>query len=137
MARLYLFIFILACCFLSCGRPECRNANSVIAQYPFHSTEYKAELARLIKEKGAENLNYWLAYYYHQDGKDYTTVYVQGEGVCAMMLLDITHGKGWKEYKEAEGAAYNGAQIIGLKYRIEQTGLQTDFVFEEMKMILD
>ncbi|MCD6063172.1 MAG: hypothetical protein K0R82_1083 [Flavipsychrobacter sp.] len=135
MMRLLLFLFLLS--FLSCDRPECKNTNPIIAQHPFHAIEYKSELARLIKEKGAENLKYWLAYYYRQDGKDYATVYVKGEDVCAIMLMDITNGEGWKHFKEAQGASYNGARLIDLHYCIEQRGLQTDFVFEKMRMILD
>ncbi|WP_276134441.1 hypothetical protein [Polluticoccus soli] len=129
---LFLVIFIS-----SCDRPECKNTNPIIAQQPFHTTEYKTELASLIKEKGAENLDYWLAYYYRQDGKDYATVYVQGDGVCAIMLMDITHGQGWQNFKKAQGVSYNGARLIDLHYRIEQNGLQTNFVFEKMRMILD
>lgn len=131
-----LFVFLFSF-LLSCDRPECRNTNPVFDRHPFHSLEYKAELARVITNKGERNLTYWLAYYYHQDNKDYATIYVQGVNVCAIMLMDITHGEGWKNFKEAQGAGYNGAQLINLHYRIEQNGLQTDFVFEKMRMILD
>lgn len=78
----------------SCDRPECTNTNPVFDKYSLWSKEYRNELAKQITRAGPSGLSYWIGYYNREEKNTYATIYVQGKGICALMPLDITHGKG-------------------------------------------
>jgi hypothetical protein len=127
-------VFLLA----ACDRPECTNTNPVFDRYTPASKEYKAELVLQMKKVNAGKLSYWIDKYQHQEGKDYMTIHVQGDGLCAQAIMDITNdGERFSQFKAVRGGGYHGAELRGLKFRIDSSGGEYNFVFESLNWIID
>jgi hypothetical protein len=125
----------LICVLASCDRPECKNANPVFDQYAPDTKQYKAELIKQINAH--KELRYWIDQYVKKDGELYMSIFIQGDGVCAKGLMDITSGKGLENYKGMKGLSYSGAELKGLKYRIDTAAGGYSLVFESVDWIAD
>lgn len=132
---------ILAMCFIAllaaCDKPACNNKNPVFEKYAPSSVEYKRELTRQISITGSNRMRYWIDSYSATDGKEYMNISIQGDGLCAKTMLDITTANGLAHYKEAKGKAYNGAELRGLLYRVDSTYGNYNFIFESVNWIAD
>ena len=136
--RLVLLFVSLALLFAACDRPECKNTNPVFDQFAPDSKEYKAELAVQLKKVNAGKLSYWIDKYQHQEEKDFMTIHVQGDGLYAKTILDITNDGGrFSQLKSVKGGGYSGAGLSGLKFRIDSSGGEFNFVFESLNRIVD
>ncbi len=50
---------------------------------------YKEELAKQLNLVDQSKLSYWLAEYQEKDGQEYLYCFVQGDGVCAKIMLTV------------------------------------------------
>ena len=127
----------------SCDRPECKNHDPVFTEFSPDANEYKAELISQINSADARKLTYWIDKFTTNDSQYYLVVYVQGEKICAKAMLDITDSERFKPSKIAVtkrrkgGFGYHGAELSGLKYRIDSTGNNYNFVFESVDHVID
>jgi hypothetical protein len=125
---------------ISCDRPTCTNTNRVFDQNPPASKEYKRELARSINTAGHNNVRYWIDEYMEKEGKTLMTIYIQGHGLCAKGILDITNSNGnsrLQHYKEVKGGSYSGAELSGLTYDIDSSHGDYNFIFRDVQRIID
>ena len=132
-----LLVLLIIVATTSCDRPECRNTNPVFAKYAPESNEYKAELIKQIKNTPSDKLTFWINKYSKKDSTDYMTVHVQGSALCAMGIFDITHAQSLGNYKDVKGMSYQGAELRGLKYRIDSTNGNYTFIFDDVAWIVD
>ena len=121
----------------SCDMPECENHNPVFAQYNPEDEPYKAELARQIERRGQENLRYWVDRYFVEDSTKYLGIFVQGDSLCAKGILEIREPGRLEHLIKVNGGGYSGAGLSGLRMKIERDGGSTNFVFKEVRRIID
>jgi len=124
-------------CVTSCDRPECKSTNPRFNEYPPTANEYKAELIKKLQTINLKEAAYWIDKYYIRENTEYMTVFVQGDGLCAKMLLNINNGTKLEHYKKVKGVSYSGAELTGLKYRIDSANNTYSFVYEDHSRIID
>ena len=130
----YFVIFSLLCFVASCGRPQCKNTDPVFAGSAPDTKEYKQELVKQLKASDAAGLHYWIDNYLEKDGKMYMGIYIQGNGLCAKGILDITNKSRLDNFTQAKGKSYSGAELRGLTYSIDAND---NLVFENVAEIKD
>lgn len=130
---LLIVIFIFA---NSCNRRECRNVNPVFDKFTFDTKEYKSELARQIQSIGTENLSYWFDKYLKKGGKEFIVIYIQGGELCAKGEIQVDD---WGRISgiRREVSGYSGAELSGLKIKIEQDATGTNFIYDNIDRIID
>ncbi len=140
-SHLLLFFVAVVVSISSCDRPACKNNNPVFDRFAVGSREYKAELIRQLKAQPAGKTRYWIDNYIEANGRVYIGMYVQGPGLCAKGILDITDtvagGVRIKRYKEVKGGGFSGAELDGLKYSIDSAGGDYNFVLSDLEHIID
>jgi hypothetical protein len=134
----YIFTLIASVLSLqSCDMPECKNTNPVFEQYAVDSREYKAELVKQLHATPQDKLEYWVDQYIEKNGKPYMSVFIQAPGLCAKGILDITNDKDLGNFKSVKGGGYRGAELKGLKYHIDSSADNYEFVYESVEAIID
>jgi len=121
----------------SCDRPECKSNDPVFDKYTPETKEYKVELIRHLNAAGYSNVNYWIDKYIAVDGVEYMSVFIQGRGLCAKAILNISNGTGLEQYKKVKGGGYSGAGLRRLRYRIDSADGNYNFIFEQVDGIVD
>lgn len=124
----------------SCDRPECRNTNVVFDKFSPFQNEYKAELVKRISMVDREKLQYWISERVVKEGRTYMVVDIDGEGLCAKGVIDITYvpqTNNLKQFQESTGKGYKGARLSGLKYKISNTDGVYSFFFVNVNAIVD
>lgn len=121
--------------------PHCKNTNPVFDKYPIASKEYKAELVRQLNRQAPGKTRFWIDNYIEENGRKYMGMFVQGEGLCAKGILDITDstagGFRIKHYKDIKGGGFSGAELDGLNYRIDSSTGNYNFVLTDVAHIID
>ncbi len=126
------FLLILAIGLLtSCGRHTCKNTDPIFDNYRPTDQEYKAELVRQIRLEDPAKLHYWIDRYTEINKKPFMSVNVQGEGLCATMMIDLKNPNKLKHFKNVRGLSYSGTEIRGLQYYTDSTTGVCNFIFEE------
>ena len=129
----YLFIFIV-----SCERPVCNNENPIFDTYSPNEKEYKDELAKQLAKVDKAQLTYWLDTYKEDGSTKYISAHVQGEKLCAQIVLTINGSeKGIEGILRNKGKGYTGAELKNLKFNLNQDSEGTEFVFQEISSIVD
>lgn len=121
----------------ACDRPACTNANPIFDQNEPTSKVYKEELAKQIQLVDANKLKYWLAKYETQEEEEFLHFYVQGEGVCAQIVLTMKEWDRLENVRNAKGKSYIGAEFTNLVFDIQQDTRQTAFVYKDFGRIID
>ena len=115
---------------------DCRNRNPIFENFSPDTKEHRTELAKQIRNIGAENLSYWHGEYLKKDGIEYIVVDVEGKDLCAKAEIQVSDwGKISGMRREISG--YKGAQLVGLDFDIieEPTGLR--FVLKDIDVVID
>lgn len=124
--------------FISCGKPECKNTNPILAANLPESEPYKAELARLIELTGADNLDYYVDSYAEIGGRRQLTAAVHGDSICAKAVILITDSiKGIEGIVAAKGGGYRYAELYNLKFDIVRKDGNTSFIYKGVGRIID
>jgi hypothetical protein len=121
----------------SCDRPDCKNTNSVFDSNGLETDVYKQELIQEMDRIGKSNLTYWLSSYTEQNEKEFITVNIQGDGLCAKGLLQVNDWKNIEGIKRTKGVSYRGAQLKGLTFDIITNGESIDFIYNSIERIVD
>jgi hypothetical protein len=122
----------------SCHRPACENTNSILNNYAPEAKEYKDELLNQLSQVDKSKLTYWMETYQKNNNSEYMGVRIQGDGLCAEIVLLIKNSKkGIENIVEHEGMGYMGAELKELKFSINQDSAKTKFVFQEVSNVVD
>lgn len=128
---------VLVLALTSCDRPSCTSENSVFDAHSPESQEYKAELVKEMQKVGSENLTYWLHSYSENDGAEYITVNVQGEGICAKGHIRVKDWTKIEGIQKAKGISYRGAQLAGLTFDVKNENNTIELVYKDIDRIRD
>lgn len=132
-----IFLFILCLTLVYCDRPKCTNYNPIFEQNQPYSQIYKGELAKRLKEVDQTKLRYWLQKYEERNGKEYLYFYVQGDGLCAKIMLTMNSWERLEDLRKVKGESYRGAKFTELKYEIKQSTDNTEFIYKSYREIID
>ena len=133
-----LAVYLLLNFIVACERPVCKNSNTIFDKYSPDSKEYKDELIKQLANIDKSKLTYWMDMYQEDKSSQNIHAYIQGEGICAKIVLSIDGSvKGVEEILKNKGAGYVGAGLDGLKFDIKQDSIATKFVFQEIRGIVD
>ena len=134
----FLFAFLcLALLFGACDRPECKNTNPVFDQYLPDTEEYKAELAKQLGPIARSQLRYWFREYNNTSGQELLYFNIQGEGLCANIVLSVEQWDKLKLLRQKKGISYRGAEFKNLQFDIRQDSLKTEFILNDFTKIID
>ncbi len=122
---------------ISCDRPDCVNINPVFDKNKPESIAYKDELINELKSADITKITYWLKSYEEKHGREYLTFFVQGEGICALMEMEVNDWTGLEDLREKKALSYRGAQFMGLEYEVKRSEYETQFIYKAHERIID
>lgn len=134
---IYKVLMFSSICLVSCDRPRCDNANPIFEGNEPSSKKYKAELAKQLNAIDQTKLTYWLQKYEEQEGKEYLYFNIQGDDLCAILHLSMTHWDKLEKVREKKGAGRRGAKFTNLKFKVIQDSLSTQFIYTSYDSIID
>jgi len=133
-------IFVFFCLLIftvTCDRPECNNSNPIFNKFSPDTKQYKDELIKQLKLVNNEKLRYWLEQYQENGGQEYLYFFVQGDGLCAKIILNVKQWNKIEGVKKSKGVSYRGAEFKNLKFDIFQDTLKTEFIYKDLDKIID
>ena len=128
--------FLLVLVF-SCDRPKCQNENPIFEKNQPNSEIYKSELVKQLKTIDHSKLTYWFQRYEEQDGQEFLYFHIQGDGLCAIIVLSMHHWNKIESVREKKGLGRRGAEFTNLKFDIEQDSLSTNFIYKSYDRLID
>ena len=139
--------YLLSSCFLlgilvSCNyRSDCTNSNEIFNKYSPNIKEYKDELARQLRLVDNTKLKYWIKEYEEIEGEEFIYFYIQGDGLCAIIEINMNPEKNKKETELTYngvipihtdiGLTHTGIEFMNLTFNIKQDSLNTEFIFRD------
>lgn len=135
--NLFIVLIGLTLMFVACDRPECTNTNVVFDTYPPESVEYKTELAKQLERIDRSKLTYWFKEYMESDGQESLLFNIQGDGLCAVVVLNVEQWGKLDDLRAMKGDTYRGAEFVNLKFDIQQDTANIRFIFRDFSRILD
>lgn len=129
--------FILLVLFFACDRPDCKNTNPVFDTNAPDTQEYKLELARQLESIDRNRLTYWFFRYVESAGEEQLYFHIQGDGLCAQMVLSVEQWEKLKVLREKKGVSFRGAEFTNLQFDIRQDSLKTEFILKDFNRIID
>lgn len=121
----------------ACKRKECKNTDAAFDKLLPGTEEYRRALAQKIKTSGAQNLNYYLEDYKEVTGKRYLQVKIQGDSLCAKIMMEVKNWSGIENIKATEGKGYHGAELKGLSFDVTTDSLGTSFIYRSVDKVVD
>lgn len=122
---------------IACDRPECKNTNQVFDEFAPDSREYKTELIKQLENTDYSKLTYWFKEYVESNGEELLFFNIQGDGLCAVIVLNVEDWKKLEALREAKGVSFSGAEFINLKFDIQQDSANIMFMFRDFRRIAD
>jgi len=135
--KFFLPLFCLAILLFSCDRPVCKNTNPVFDKYSPDSEEYKSELVKQLGIVDKTKLSYWFSEYVESAGKELLYFRIQGDGLCAKIVLNVDQWNKLDELRQKKGETFRGAEFVNLKFEIVQDSLKTEFKYKDFDRIID
>lgn len=132
LAKLSLLLF-----FASCDRPDCQNKNLVFDTKSPESKAYKDELLKELDRLDQSQLSYWLQAYDKQDGNEFLSFHIQGEGLCAILHLEVENWQGIEYIRKNKAVGSRGAEFRGLKFAALSDSISTRFLYQGQERIID
>ena len=130
-------LFCLLILITACDRPECSNSNPIFEKFDPSTEPYKDELAKQLAIVDQSKLRYWLAEYHEKDGQEYLYCFVQGDGLCAKIMLTVKQWNKIEGIRRTKGKSYQGAGLKNLKFYILRDSGKTKFVYKDLDRIID
>ncbi len=122
----------------SCNQPECKNTNPIFDKYSPESNEYKKELANVIANIDRSKLTFWIDSYLDDNVSQRILANVQGEGLCAKMVLIVYNPESGLENIIANKAVgYHGAELEDVQFEIKQDSTSIEFLVKEIGGVVD
>lgn len=135
--HLLLVLCTLLLLFCACDRPVCKNTNPLFDQYSPESQEYKAEMVKQLAIADKAELSYWFNQYAESNGQEQLYFNVQGDGLCAMLVLTVEEWGKLEEVRQKKGMSFQGAEFKNLQFDIKQDSAKTEFVYRDFDKIID
>ncbi|MFA6335015.1 MAG: hypothetical protein WCX48_05580 [Bacteroidales bacterium] len=135
--KFFLPLFCLVILLFSCDRPLCKNTNPVFDKYSPDSEEYKSELVQQLGIVDKTKLSYWFSEYVESAGKELLYFRIQGDGLCAKIVLNVDQWNKLDELRQKKGETFRGAEFVNLKFEIVQDSLKTEFKYINFDRIID
>ncbi len=135
--RLFIFLTVLVAVFIACDRPECKNTNPIFDNYSPESNEYKTELAKQLDRIDNSKLTYWFNEYVETNGQEILFFNIQGDGLCAIIVLNVEQWGKLEELRQKKGETYRGAEFVRLKFDIQQDSTTVRFIYRDFVNIID
>jgi hypothetical protein len=131
-------VFCLLTFIVSCDRPICKNTNTIFDNFTPDRKEYKDELVKELEKIDKTKLTFWMENYQEIGKSQFIYVNIQGDGLCAKIVLTIESSKkGIEGILKNKGDGYIGAELENLKFEIRKDSMLTEFVFKEIIAIVD
>jgi len=135
--NILLAFIALAILFIGCDRPVCKNTNPLFDKFLPESQEYKAELAKQLEIVDKSKLSYWFNQYVESNGQEQLFFNIQGDGLCAIIVLSVEDWGKLVELRQKRGVSYRGAKFTNLKFDIKQDSAKTEFIYRGFDKIID
>ena len=134
----YKWILVLGIIVLhTCDRPDCTNTNPIFDNYSPESEIYKHELNRLLQEVDRSQLTYWLKDYKEFQKTEYLYFYIQGDGLCAVLPLQMLHWKKLEDLQPKKGSGRFNAEFKNLEFDVLTDSTSTHFIYKSFDRIID
>ena len=130
-------LYLLLISVMSCDRPDCMNNNQTFDINQPSSKIYKEELVKELKIVDRSKLTYWLQKYEQVNDQEYLHFYIQGDNLCAKIVLRMNHWDRLKNLRKKKGVTYRGAEFTNLQFDIQQDSLRTEFIYSSFDRIID
>jgi hypothetical protein len=125
------FIVALA----SCNNETNRSGNPVFEKFSPASREYKDELAKKLQSNPAE-FHYTFNCLVEQEGKEYLDIEVEGDDFTAKGLVLVNNWTKMEAIKKTKGQGYSGAELRGLKLKVEENPSGANLVYDDVEKIV-
>lgn len=122
---------------IACNRPICKNSNPLFDNYSPESREYKNELVKQLAIADHSKLNFWFNQYIESNEQEQLFFDVQGDGLCAVIVLNVEEWNKLEELRQNKGAGFRGAEFKNLQLDIRQDSLETKFILKDFDKIID
>ena len=122
---------------LSCDRPQCTNENPIFEKNQPDSKVYKDELVNQLESIDQTQLTYWLQKYEENNEQEYLYFYIQGDNLCAKIVLTVIDWNRLENLRNKKGVGYRGAEFTNLNFEIIQDSLKTAFIYKGFNRIID
>jgi hypothetical protein len=132
-----LVLVTFATLFIGCDRPVCKNTNPLFDKYSPDSREYKAELVKQLGIVDKSKLSYWFNEYAESNGQEQLFFNIQGDGLCAVIVLNVEEWGKLEELRQKKGMSFRGAKFTNLKFDIKQDPAKTEFIYRDFDKIID
>jgi len=137
LIQIHRIAFLLFLGIVSCDRPNCTNQNKVFEANLPESKIYKDELIKQLANTEQSKLSYWLQRYEKRNEGEFLYFYVQGEDLCATLVLTMKNWHKLERVREKKGVSYRGAEFTDLKYEIRKDSLGISFMYQTYDQIID
>ncbi|MEC4004324.1 hypothetical protein OX283_006630 [Flavobacterium sp. SUN052] len=135
---LYVFFLVFLLIETSCDKSNCKNTNVIFDKYSPETEVYKKELVEELSKIDKSKLTYWLDAYQEKNGLKYIQVSIQGDTLCAKIILVIKNSKkGIEEIIKNKGVGYVGAELKNLEFLTYLDYIKTEFIFKKISRIVD
>ncbi len=135
--NLFIILLSLTTMFISCDRPDCKNTNPLFDNYSPDSREYKTELIKQLKNIDKLKLSYWFKEYVESNGQELLLFNIQGDGLCAIIVLTVEQWDKLEELRQKKGASFRGAEFKNLKFDIQKDSNNVNFILRDFDRIID
>lgn len=122
---------------MSCDRPVCESDNDIFNTYEPSTKIYKDELVAQLNTIDNSQLRYWLKSYNNDNGKETLYFNIQGDNLCAILHLTMTHWNKLERIREKKGVGRRGAEFTNLTFEIYQDSLRTQFIYKNFDRLID
>lgn len=129
--------FLLAVILISCNKPECNNTNVIFERYTPGSQQYNAELVKQLQAVDQSKLSYRFLKYAESNEQEMLYFNVQGEGLCAQMVLNVDNWNKLELLRQKKGMSFRGARFENLVYEVKQDSGTFRFVYQDVGRIID
>lgn len=122
---------------MSCDRPVCESDNDIFNTYEPNTKIYKDELVAQLNTIDNSQLRYWLKSYNKDNGEETLYFNIQGDNLCAILHLTMTHWDKLERVREKKGVGRRGAEFTNLTFEINQDSLETKFIYKSFDRLID
>lgn len=136
-ASILFYLSFLLTLFSACDRPNCTNTNFMFDKFNPDSKEYKSELIKQLETVDKSKLRYWFKDYMESNGRELLLFYIQGDGLCAQIVLNVEQWNKLEELRKKKGVSYRNAEFKELKFDIQQDSLNIRFIYRDFDKIID
>jgi len=134
----HLFAFFILVTFIcSCDRPVCKNTNPIFDKFSPSSKEYKEELIKQLKTVDKSKLTYWFKEYVDSNGEETLLFDIQGDGLCAVIVLNVEQWSKLELLRKKKGVTFRGAEFKNLRFDIQQETTDIKFIYKDFDRIID